>query len=365
MRPSTTLLMYLGRQFLVGIGGALFVLLTLVVLFDIVELLRRGSGRETATVGVLLQMALLKMPFMAQKVLPFATLFGGMFTFLRLTRTQELIVARAAGVSVWQFLMPALLIAGLLGVLVVTVFNPLASITMSRYEQIESKHLRGRPSLLAVSASGIWLRQSNADAGQSVIHAERVSREGKDLENVIVFLYRGADQFVRRIDARRAQLADGAWQFEDVMLTSAQGVAEFHAHYSLPTTLTVTQIQDSFASPETMSFWALPKFINMLEGAGFTGLKHRLHWHSVLAGPLLLAAMVLIAAAFSLRLTRHRGAGLLVIGCVLTGFMLYFLSDVVFALGLSGSIPVVLAAWAPAGVSTLLGLATLFHLEDG
>ena len=365
MRLSTTLLMYLGRQFLVGIAVALCVLLTLVVLFDFVELLRRGSGRETATVGVLLQMALLKMPFMAQKVLPFATLFGGMLTFLRLTRTQELVVARAAGVSVWQFLMPALLIAGLLGVFVVTVFNPLASITMSRYEQLESKHLRGRPSLLAVSASGIWLRQADGDDSQSVIHAQRVLREGRVLGNVIVFLYRGADQFVRRIDARRAQLDRGAWQFEDVMLTGAQGVAEFRARYSLPTTLTVTQIQDSFASPETMSFWALPKFIKMLEGAGFTALKHRLHWHSVLAGPLLLAAMVLVAAAFSLRLTRHRRAGLLVIGCVLVGFVLYFLSDVVFAVGLSGGIPVVLAAWTPAGVSTLLGLATLFHLEDG
>ena len=365
MRLSTTLLMYLGRQFLVGIGVTLSVLLTLVVLFDFVELLRRGSGRETATLGVLLQMALLKMPFMAQKVLPFATLFGGMLTFLRLTRTQELVVARAAGVSVWQFLMPALLIAVLLGVFVATVFNPLASITMSRFEQLESKHLRGRPSLLAVSASGIWLRQADGDDGQSVIHAQRVSREGKVLENVIVFLYRGADRFVRRIDARRAQLGGGAWRFEDVMLTSAQGLAEFRAHYSLPTTLTVTQIQDSFASPETMSFWALPKFVKMLEGAGFTALKHRLYWHSVLAGPLLLAAMVLVAAAFSLRLTRHRGPGLLVIGCVLAGFLLYFLSDVAFAVGLSGGIPVVLAAWAPAGVSTLLGLATLFHLEDG
>jgi len=365
MRLSTTLLMYLGRQFLVGIGVALSVLLTLVVLFDFVELLRRGSGRETATVGVLLQMALLKMPFMAQKVLPFATLFGGMLTFLRLTRTQELVVARAAGVSVWQFLMPALLIAGLLGVFVVAAFNPLASITVSRYEQLETKHLRGRPSLLAVSGSGIWLRQADGDAGQSVIHAQHVSGEGKVLENVIVFLYRGTDQFVRRIDARRAQLDDGAWLFEDVMLTDAQGMAEFRAYYSLPTTLTVTQIQESFASPETMSFWALPKFIKMLEGAGFTALKHRLHWHSVLAGPLLLAAMVLVAATFSLRFTRHRGTGLLVIGCVLAGFVLYFLSDVVFAIGLSGGIPVVLAAWTPAGVSTLLGLATLFYLEDG
>ena len=50
---------------------------------------------------------------------------------------------------------------------------------------------------------------------------------------------------------------------------------------------------------------------------------------------------------------------------VFTGFVLYFFSDIVFALGLSDSIPVLLAAWTPSGVATMLGTAMLFHLEDG
>ena len=75
--------------------------------------------------------------------------------------------------------------------------------------------------------------------------------------------------------------------------------------------------------------------------------------------------MVLIAATFSLRLTRRGGTGLLILGGLFAGFLLYTVSDVVLAFGLSATIPVVLAAWAPAGVFTLLGLAMLFHLEDG
>ena len=78
-----------------------------------------------------------------------------------------------------------------------------------------------------------------------------------------------------------------------------------------------------------------------------------------------MVAMVLIGAAFTLRHSR-RGATSYVIGSgVLTGFALYFFSDVVFALGLSDSIPVTLAAWSPSGVALLLGLTTLLHLEDG
>ena len=114
-----------------------------------------------------------------------------------------------------------------------------------------------------------------------------------------------------------------------------------------------------------MSFWVLPRFIETLENAGFSALKHRIHWHSLLAGPLMFCAMVLIAATFSLRLTRRGGTGLLVAGGLLAGFLLYFLTDVVLALGLSGSIPPILAAWTPASVTALLGLAMLFHLEDG
>jgi len=45
--------------------------------------------------------------------------------------------------------------------------------------------------------------------------------------------------------------------------------------------------------------------------------------------------------------------------------LLYFLTDVVFALGLSSTIPVALAAWTPFGISTLLGVTLLLHLEDG
>src|SRR5262249_20287083 len=96
-------------------------------LIDYIELLPRGATRNARTLSVLLEMAALKLPHTAQEVMPFAVLFGTMLAFWRLTRNNELVVARAAGVSVWQFLMPALLVALLTGIVAVTVFNPVAS----------------------------------------------------------------------------------------------------------------------------------------------------------------------------------------------------------------------------------------------
>lgn len=364
MRLSPILSVYIGRQFLLGIGIVFAVFLCLIVIFDLIELLRRAAGHTEATIPVVIELTLLRLPSLAQQTLPFAVLFGGMLTLNRMTRTHELIVARSSGVSAWQFLAPGLLIALGIGVLTMTVFNPVASAMVSRYEQLEAKTLRGQTSMLAVSDSGLWLRQSDA-MGQSVVHALRVANQGVELEDVIIFLYEGTDEFVRRIDARSASLKKGYWELTDAVITGPELQAKFFKTFRLTTSLTLEQIQESFASPEALSFWALPRFIDTLEKAGFSAVRHRLYWHSILAQPLLLCAMVLIAAMFSLRLTRRGGTGLLAAVGVAFGFLFYFLSDFVRAYGGTGEIPPIMAAWIPAGACALLGMGTLFHLEDG
>ncbi len=364
MRLSYLLSRYIGRQFLVSIGIVFMLIMGVAFLIDAVNLGDRAASREGAGLIVIIEMALLRVPYIAQKVLPFAVLFGTMLTYLWLTRTNELVVSRAAGVSVWQFLLPSLSIAVCLGIFVVTVFNPLSSAFISRYEQMEAQYLRGQSSLLTVSGSGLWLRDGDGDE-QMVIHAERVSQSGTELADVIIFLYEDVDRFAERIDAKTATLYDGYWELDDALVTSPEMTAAFAKTYRIDTELTVGRIQDSFAPPDTMSFWDLPEFIQSLENAGFSGLRHRIHWHSILSIPLLLSAMVLVAASFSLRLTRRGRLGVFVLAGLMTGFLLYFTSDVSLALGMSGSLPAILSAWAPATIFALIGTALLFHLEDG
>ena len=76
-------------------------------------------------------------------------------------------------------------------------------------------------------------------------------------------------------------------------------------------------------------------------------------------------AMVLVAATFSLRSLRQGRTVLLVLGGIATGFVFYFMTDIIYALGLSGNLPIILSAWIPAVAITLFGLAMMFHLEDG
>jgi len=364
---STVLSTYIGRQFFVSFGIIFFIFLGLIFLFDTVELLRRAASHENVGLALVLQMSLMKLPFMGQQAFPFAVLFGGMATFWRLTRNSELVVARAAGVSAWQFLFPVLTAAFLLGVIKITALNPLASALLAKFDRLNATYLQGQSNLLTVSPTGLWLRQAN-EKNQSVIRAASIDIDGADinLKDVTIFVYKGSDRFNQRIDAGTAELEDKFWHLKDAVIHDRENeLPRRAAEHWFATDITVDNINDSFAPPETLSFWDLPGFISNLDRAGFSATRHRLYWHTLLAAPLLLCAMVLIAATFTLRHSRVVNVTYVVVGGILTGFVLFFFSDIVFALGIRESIPVVLAAWTPSGISMLLGLAMMFHLEDG
>ena len=326
------------------------------------SLFSRTTERGIPT-DVVLTMSLLKLPDIAQKLLPFAVLLGAILAFTRMSRSHELVATRAAGVSAWQFLTPPLVVAILLGILAMTVFSPMAASFLAQYTRLEARYIHGQASQLAVSSTGLWLRQGDTDH-QSVLHALRVTDQGVHLEEVTVFRYEGLDHFAGRIDAASADLQEGNWHFTDAWVSGAAGLPEHRDSFDLVTELTPSQIQESFASPDTISFWDLPRFIAAAEGAGFSALRHRLYWYSLLALPLLFSAMVFMAASFSFRLTRLGGVPQLVLAAVMSGFAVYFLGYVTQALGQSGLLPTPLAAVAPALAAILLGMTLLLDRKS-
>jgi len=364
VRLSYTLTTYFGRHFAFWLCSVFVAVMAFLELFDFVELLRRASGKKAVSLEHVVQMTLLKLPHLIHEVLPFIILFAAMLSFWRLARTNELVVARAAGISVWQFLLPALTISMVVGILQITTVNHFSSVLLSKFERMESKLLRYNKSDLAVSATGLWLRQGDPD-GQEVIHARGVGQNGAQISDVTVYFLDLAGAFTGRIDAENATLRNGYWELRNTITSWPDGRAERAEVFNLKTDLTLDKILDGFASPETMSFWTLPEFIENLELSGFNADRHRIYYYSLLAMPFLLCAMVLVAATFSLKATRQGATGKMVLFGVTCGFLLYFMTSVVHALGLSATIPAVLAAAMPAGVSLMLGITALLHLEDG
>ena len=367
MRLSLTLSTYVGRQFLVYILLVLGALLAIALLADVMELARRTSDKSVA-VHVVVEMALLRIPTMAERLLPFGVLIGGIVALTRLTRTYELAVMRAAGVSVWQFLLPGLALVLTIGVFSVMVLNTLSAVMTLRFEQLERRYITGMSSMLSVSSSGLWLRQvekDQDDISEYIIHAQQLNQGNMHLRGVTLFVFDAEHRFAKRMDAHTAYVDSGELRLQEVTVSTPGESPIRMEDASIVTELDIAQIQDNFASPRTLSFWELPGFIAMLEQAGFSAQRHKLHWHALLASPLLLCAMLLIAATFSLRLPRRGYVGFLIVAGIGTGFSVRFLTDIIHALGLSGNLPLLLSAWSPATISLLLGGALLLHLEDG
>ena len=364
MPLSRTLSLYIARQFLLWITGAGMAVFGIAYLAQVIELLRRSAARPKIHLTNVLELALLQAPSTCLEALPFIVLVGAMGTYWQLNRFNELVVARASGISAWQFLLPTVATVLFVAIARVTVIDPLAASMMERFEELERRYMLGRSSLVSASANGLWLRQIEAGK-ESIIHATYVAAKESSLHPITVYSFAEHGRLLSRIDAPSARIAGGYWNMDQAWISRPNEPARFIGTYRVPTSLTFEQIADSFAPPTAVSFWRLPRYVAGLEATGFPARAHRLQLHRLLSLPLLLTGMVVLAAAFALPPQRFGGTMVRVGAGGLTGFLLYFLSYFIFKLGLSASIPLLLAAWAPAGLGALCGGALLLHTEDG
>ncbi|MGN7437087.1 MAG: LPS export ABC transporter permease LptG [Alcanivorax sp.] len=388
MKITFTLSSYLAKRYVANLFILLIGLFAVIYLFDTVELIRRASGHGDIPVSLVLQMGLLKLPEVGQTIFPFAVLFSAMYTFWQLTRQYELIVVRASGFSVWQFLLPISAVGIMFGVLQMTVINPVGAVFIGKFEDMERVHLKRQKNQIAVFQEGLWLKQDiliesenqptapdgtkNLQEGYVIVHAQKVEQPDWRLKNVSVFYFTAQNDFLQRVDADNAFLKQDFWVLNDVTInkneidgTQTRNKKIEWETYTVPTTLTVKDIQESFASTTSMSFWKLPAYIRTLEQTGFDATRLRVHYHSLLSQPLMFCAMILLAATVSMRPPRSKGTFTMIASGVFIGFIVFFLSTFLQTLGSSQQIPVILAAWSPALIAFLLGMSAMMNIEDG
>jgi len=355
---------YFALQFLRVVVSVFAVVFVLVVMIDYVESLRRASNVPDISPWTVAQVSLFRVPQLTERILPFSVLVGAMTCYLTLSRRLELVVARAAGVSAWQFVAPAVIVAFILGVLATTLYNPIAAGLRARSERIEADVLgRGNSNFLQ-STSGFYLRQRSAD-GRAIINAVTSTDNGRSLAGVTVFRYGAEGQFRERISARSAHLEQGHWMLRDARVFAAGVPPRDHETYSLPTTLTSAQIGGRFSNPDTIAFWQLPNHITMAEQAGVPAAAYSFEYQLLLARPFLLAAMVLFGASVSLRLFRFGGVQRMILLGIAGGFVIYVVLKLTGDLSRAGLLDPIPAAWLPVVIGGLTGFVMLLYQEDG
>jgi lipopolysaccharide export system permease protein len=366
-RPAVRMQLYVLTRTLMGVGAALAVIASVIMLIEFVELSRTLGGRVELGFFDLLGLTFLKTPSVVLLLLPFVFLFGSMGAFVALNRRSELVAMRAAGVSAWRFIFPAAAASFVIGVLTVAVLNPAAATLNARFDDKSASLTNGK---IPSARGDIWLRQGD-DRNQIVIHAKAhdVDNETVRLKGVSLFIQNvapgGGLDFSRRVEAAEARLMPGFWRLSDVREALPGAGSVRSEQLSIPSSLDRRTALERFVSPGAVAFWDLPATIRSAELAGYSAAGYRLRLQQLLATPLLFSAMSILAAAFSLRLMRLGDLAALAGAGVGLGFVVFFLGEFCGALGATEVIPPFVAAWAPPFLAILSGITLLCYTEDG
>ncbi len=362
---SRRLFGYLGRSFVGAFAVVAFAIIGLIYLVETVELLRRLVSNDAAP-WLAPYMALLKMGKTVSEVFIVVILFAAMAALARHARRLELVVARAAGLSVWQILAPTLVLAAFLAALHVAAFSPLAAQLNTRYERLESEIIRNTSyEPLATGESGLWLREATADGARVVNAQPGPKRAVTAFGQTTVFVLGSDGRFAYRLAAARAKLADGAWVLNDVTVNRPGEPVAHKTRVRLPTDTTPALLRVHTRGADRVGFWSLPGVIGTIQAAGLDADSFRVELHRLAAQPLLAIGMALIGAAFTVRTPTRGGVTRLLAGGILGGLLIYVFAQMMFALGEKAGVPAALAAWTPGVVATLIGWALVLHVENG
>jgi lipopolysaccharide export system permease protein len=259
---------------------------------------------------------------------------------------------------------PAVVAAFVLGTVATTLYNPVSAMLHERSKRIEADMQGETLSTLNQSNGGFWVRQKSSD-GAAIINAISSREQGAQLGGVSVYTFDNSGHFQDRIEAKSAALQDGYWLFEDAHIYVPGKALDLEQTYRLPTNLTLEQVRESFATPETVPFWQLPTYIELADRAGLLAAGYRLQYQQLLARPFLLAAMVLLAASVSLRFFRFGGVQKMILSGITAGFLLFVLSKITEDMSKSELLSPVAAAWIPVVIGSLTGFVALLYQEDG
>lgn len=339
---------------------------SIMAIFDFTELFRRAATKSNVGVGLIFKMLLLRFPTHIQEILPFIVLFAAILAFWRLNRNHELVIMRVSGLSIWQILMPMITIAFLLGVFDLVFLSPLSAKLMGRFENLQNRYLNENAEMTTLSETGLWLKDRDRNNGtERVIRVERIDFNKNILQGISVYEFDSNSKFDVRTDAREAFLDDTGLHLYEGWQVKPGTVAKYFKDITLATLLNLRNIQESFANPKTLPFWSLIYYANLMEQSGLSGQRYLLRWHGLLAGCVWLGVMVMLAATFSLNPVRSKKTSLIISTGVFVSFLLYFFRDMSTAMGHAGTIPSLLAAWAPTIVTAIFAATKLLYSEDG
>ena len=358
--PSRTIAWYTARMFLVRTMAFLF---GLIVILESLDLLGE-SGKILAAAGNsesdLWVYVSLRVPQLVQLFLPFSVLLATLVTLATLNQNSEVVIFKAAGISAHQILAP-LFIAALAISIGNFVFNeritPRATRTLKVWQDNEYRHTPAEKKPLTES----WVR-----GGDDLFRATAVTGTGAATRLDGVTIYDRADnRLLRVVMADTARPGAGGWQLTGVRVFDvARGTLTRLPVLAFASSVVPRQFTTASINPAWMPLWELwPQIAEQRAAGKPVDTLVAAAWHKV-SGPLSTVLMPLLGAVAAFGLARSGRLFVRAVIGMFLGFAFFVADNFMLAMGNFGTVPPLMAAWAPFLLFLLIGEAVLIRTEE-
>lgn len=338
------------------LSHVLGIMLTLLAVFFIIEAFDKarylGHGLHPS---LLIEYMFLKTPFMITEFMPIILLLAAALYLTELSRHNEIVIMRAAGLGIPKVLFPLLLVAGLAAVLSFIIGEWITPITNKRLDAIERIHIQHQPE----NKQGIqWRKEGN--------RFFRLQPLGDDMFHLIMLETDDRGRWLARTDAARAQYKAGQWQLYDVHISrpaKASGLRMQHFE-TLEIPASIGPDTADPPRPRHMTFFELKQYAHNLSHAGLAAASFNFALHRKLAAPAACLVMIMLATALCTHLSsRVAVASWSIAATIGLGLIFYVLDNTSSLLSAGERLPAAFAAWLPNMIFSGLSGFFLLHRE--
>jgi lipopolysaccharide export system permease protein len=353
MRLLPTISRHLVREVL---RTFLMMTLAFVAIFVIAEFFDRFDDflKQGASAGTIALLFLYRIPLVVAQVTPVAVLAGSLVGLGLLARNNEFVALRSCGVSLWQVTAPLAAVGVVIGVAIFFWGETVVPASAHRWTQIWNQEVKKRNAPSGVFAGrDVWF---HGRAG--FYNINRVAPRRRTLYGLTIYQMRRDDFRPNKvIDVTTATWTDGRWQFDGVhtLRIDDDGV---HSEPGLPASFTLPETLEDFSvialEPEETSYEMLKRQIRNLRSKGVDASESMVDLHLKIATPFAAVVMILLAVPLATRGTRATSLPAAIgLGCLI-GFSYFFVVGFARALGQTGTLPPVAAAWTANGLFALV-----------